>query len=388
MLRNLNTSGVTRGWLARCFFLGLMVSGAAHSAPAFGALLSGVQLERALSKPIGITWAGQSLRNGLRTVQAEYQVAVHLDRRVDPSRKVDLSVQDMALREALARIAHDQELGHIWLGPVAYYGPIETARRLRTLAALRKEEVQKLPAQARQTLARERRLAWSELSTPQDVLADVATTYKLTIVNADEVPHDLWPAGNLPALSFAEQLTLMIAGFDLTFRLDQTGTQVQLIPMPERVTIDRLYPVDGADPAELARLYGRTVPDAQVKDFRGQVAVRGRLEDHEKIAALRRGESVAVAPAPRPRDKKKIYTYTLKVAAPIEQLLAALQRQAKFELALNRPAIEAAELDMQKVVEIDVKDVSLDELLEAALRPAGLQHRRQGTQVEVFPRPK
>ena len=69
----------------------------------------------------------------------------------------------------------------------------------------------------------------------RESLASIAETYAVSITNIQAIPHDLWPAGQLPRLGLVEQVTLIAAGFDLTFRMDANGKTVTLIPIPATV---------------------------------------------------------------------------------------------------------------------------------------------------------
>ena len=80
----------------------------------------------------------------MRKLADAQSVAVLLDRRVDPDQKLELAIDGDPLETVFKRLAERTKTGYSQLGPVAYFGPVATAAKLRTLAALRKEEVGKL----------------------------------------------------------------------------------------------------------------------------------------------------------------------------------------------------------------------------------------------------
>src|SRR4029079_8331616 len=51
------------------------------------------------------------------------------------------------------------------------------------------------------------------------------------IAGAERIPHDLWAAGALPELSLAEQLTVLLVGFDLTFDLRRENRTIEIVPL-------------------------------------------------------------------------------------------------------------------------------------------------------------
>jgi hypothetical protein len=196
------------------------------------------------------------------------------------------------------------------------------------------------------------------------------------------VPHDLWAAADLPPLSWADRLTLIATEFDLTFAISEDGTEVRLVPVPERVAIVRSYP-GGADAEETARRFAALAPGAEVKASAGRVYVRGLVEDQERITQPRHP---AVAPKPPARQGSALDRYSLTVSQqPVGALLEHLARQLKLELSIDRQAIQRAGISLDQPVSFHVDKATVDELLEAAAKPAGLRVHRRGKTIEVGP---
>ena len=76
------------------------------------------------------------------------------------------------------KIAARLKIGVSMLGPVAYFGPRDTAWRLQTVAALRKDDISKLPSAVRSKWTRLQPWKWNDLSTPRDLLNAVAEQNK------------------------------------------------------------------------------------------------------------------------------------------------------------------------------------------------------------------
>ena len=91
-------------------------------------------------------------------------MAVVLDRRVDPDQKIELAFSDVPLAEAFQRIASRLDVGTAMVGPVAYFGPKSTARRVATVAALANEAVLRLPSPARARWLQARAWKWEDLA--------------------------------------------------------------------------------------------------------------------------------------------------------------------------------------------------------------------------------
>jgi hypothetical protein len=163
-----------------------------------------------------------------------------------------------------------------------YVGPSGAAARLRTLAELRREESRHAVANLRQALFTKRRLDWDALTAPREILAKLAAQERFEPLGLKTVPHDLWPASQLPTLTLIDRLTLVLNGFDLTFR--PVGEQtIEIIEIEQPVILERRYrrrqAPDRIDrrPSRSGSLEVRWDPAAH------ELVLRGRVEEHEQF---------------------------------------------------------------------------------------------------------
>ncbi len=355
--------------------------------------LSGPAFERALAEETTIAWSGVPLGDALANLARQHRVAVLLDRRVDPNRLLTLE-GTLPLRDVFPNAARNVQLepraplsrlapslGVSYFGPVVYVGPENAARNLRTVAEHRREEVRQAPSSQRSRLLRSSRIEWGEAAQPRDLLSQLAEEAGVQIENLGDVPHDLWRAGSLPSLPWCDRLTLILAQFDLTFTLAPSGNQVRLRPIAEDdVAIQRSYP-GGADAAAMAERFRAKLPDAEIGTQGNQVLIRGRVEDHE--VASGKAPTPSLPPGQRPQG---VDHYTLRInQVPLRTVLDYLKRNLKLELEIDDAALQAAELSLEHRVSFNVEQVSLDELLEAAVQGAGLTIQRDGQKVKIVP---
>lgn len=356
--------------------------GATGAEPSIG-WLTGSALERQLAAPVDVYWSGIPLRQAVGNLSRTQRVAVVIDRRVDPDQAIDLAVSNRPLRQVLQEIAEDRGLGLSWLAGAAYLGPPRVTAGIRTLAELRREEVDRLPANARRTFLLPEPARWEDFATPRDLLRRAAVDAEIEISGLDQVPHDLWAGADLPSLCLVDRLTLIAGQFDLTFQVAANGSGVALIPIPDDVALERSYP-GGRHPSQLADRWKALVPESQIKVVGDQVVVRGRLEDHERIAQPSR-PSQRQTPGPvRPSQGEKRYTVG-QTTGPLGQLLEQLAAQLALELRIDRQALEQAGISLQQPVSFSVKEATLDELFEAVLAPAGCTFRRRGNVLQIRP---
>lgn len=340
-----------------------------------GEWLTGRALSQHLSDPVDLVWSENPLRDALASFARVQNVAVVLDRRIDPSRKMTLSLKQSLLSDSLMAIAMTGEMGVTLAGPVAYFGPTETTAKLRTLVYLREEEARKLPPAAATAFFQAKPLAWDDFSQPREIVARMGKESRLTIAGLERIPYDLWAAADLPPMTLAERLSLVAVQYDLTFNIAPGGKKIELVPIPEDVRIARHYP-GGPNPADAARRIVELAPHAEVSVDGGKVVVRGMLEDHERIETPRQpvGHSTANPPAEL-SDKR----FTLTVAEkPIGPLLKQLAKQIGLDLQMDEAAIGEAGVSLDTRVSFKVEDATIDELLRAAIKETPLKFRRQG----------
>lgn len=344
-------------------------------------------LERQLDLPVSFRWSGTPLRGALTGLSRAQRVALLIDRRVDPGRLIDARFENVAFRAALAELAVDLDLGLSQLEALVYLGPQRTAHRLRTLVELRQAEVEALPKSLRSPLLAARPLVWDDFAEPRALVTELLAEAGVAGQNLEQIPHDLWCAGDLPPLAWPERLSLVLAQFDLTYEWLEPGRRLALCPMPQVVAIERRYP-GGRDPAALAARWAEQWPEADIEVVDGGVRVTARVEDHAQLSATRRA-------APRPAraeaggSSSDDERHTMRVrGAPLERVLQAIGEQWQIEIELDRGSLRTAGIAADTPVALTVEDATQDELLAALLAPLGLAFQREGTQIRVFAAPR
>ncbi|MCC7085684.1 MAG: STN domain-containing protein [Pirellulales bacterium] len=345
--------------------------------------LTGEPLRKALMQQAGVTWSNVPVRQSLTRFCRAQGLAFVLDRRIDPDRKVELSFDGVPLEEALKRIASRLDAAVAMVGPVVYLGPKPAAETIRTVAALRMQDAAKLPLAARAAWVQLRPLKWPDATTPRDLLVTLGREYNLDIRGLDRVPHDLWAAGDLPAISLSQRLTLVLAQFDLTFEIATDGQSISLVPTPTEALLEHVYNVAGsAQEVAIGLKQNSLLTSAEIKPIGNKLFVRARQEEHEMIQELLSGRAVKRTTVRETTEQ----VYTLRVILAVDKLLEALAKKLDFELKIDRDAIAAKGISLTQEVHVDVKNVSADKLLNTVLEPAGLTFTRRGKVVEVMPK--
>jgi hypothetical protein len=330
------------------------------------------------------------LREALKKFCRAQQVAVLVDRRVDPDREIDAAAQALPVADILQQVAEGLNLGVSFFGPLVYFGPPEFTARLRTLAEIRREDVRRLPSAAITELAQLRPFSWDDFATPRNVLERLAEEGGIEIAGLEQIPHDLWAAADLPPLPLVDRITLVAGQFDLTFAFSGDGRRLTLVPLPEEVAIVRNYPA-GRNPQELLREWRSLAADCQFQLVGDKIHVKGLVEEIERIEgkpssgrAPSAGSSPPSPAAARPAEAET--RFTGRVAnKPLGEVLQYLGSQLGLEIRIDRQALARAGVSLDRLVSFSVKEADVNELFEAVLAPVGCTFHRRAGSVEILP---
>jgi hypothetical protein len=319
-----------------------------------------------LDAPITATWSGIGLRAWASRLSESAGRPVLVDRRLDPDAVIRLDCQGEPLLEVLGRGAAlaDGELAvlesSIWIMPRGL-----SARLLRSEAA-RIAQIASLPARQRSRLTTTSPWSWSAGARPRDLVTGAAAEAGIDISGIDGVPHDHLPAMSLPELTLAERLDLVLAPFDLRveWRAAPAASRGQPVPTGKIIAI-----AAGLPPVPAAASGGTQSP--------------GRANP----TGAKTSPTGAKTSPPGPKTNVAGQTYSLQVAAPLEELLAAIAKRLGLTLDLDQESLTKAGIASAEIVRLTVKDASRDALLHAILDPLALRWAIDGTRLHVFAPP-
>ncbi|MBI2478165.1 MAG: STN domain-containing protein [Planctomycetia bacterium] len=352
-------------WYGSAFFLAVAAQVGVSAADNV-AWRTGEDFRRQLNSTLGFQWEGSPIRQGLHGLANNQRIAIWLDRRVDPGYEVDLLVTDATLEEALQRVGREIGGGVSFVGSVAYLGPKPVTEKLATLAAIRRDEVKALPTAARVRFETSTAWTWEALATPRELLSQLAQSAGTRVINIDQIPHDLWPAGDLPPMPLTDRMTLLLAGFDLTFEIARDGSAIRLTPMPREVSVERSYSPRGSL-NDAATNITRAFPGLRIRKDGARLAITGTYEEHEAIDRLIRGETIRQAET---TAGSKRFDLQFK-NQPIGDIIKLIAEREALELRADT----ASQAKLQQRISLDVKQLTLEGLLEQVLMDTGVTHR-------------
>ena len=351
---------------------GEMISAAAERLPGAPASLP-VHWPKGFRTKQGTTsWQGQTLRRALHVLATTEKVSLLLDRRIDPDQTIDGTFAG-SLDQRLTALADQLAVGISVIGPVVYLGPPTLTRRLATVTELKQSEVRKLSPQLAQRLARRQPFDWNDLDTPRELVGQLCQEAGIQAADLKQIPHDLWAGNQLPSLPVSHRLSLILAGFDLTYKFDKARERLEFVPLPTRPTLTRRYALRGK-PNLVAQLK-RRFPEIHVAGS----TVAGPLEAHQQLRLWLSGKTPSPG-RPSPPDAQQIIFQKLTLRnVTATQALQALCRQAGWSLHFDSEVGE----QRQTLVNLVGEQVPLQRALEDLLEQAGLRARLKGQQLHV-----
>jgi hypothetical protein len=286
------------------------------------------------------SWKGLPLRDWSSRAAELAGVPVILDRRLDPETPVTFAGNGQPLRDAMAAVAAaaDAEVAELRSSiRIVPRGRRELCERAEDA---RDRELARLPAEPRAALRARGPWAWPVAARPRDLVAAVAAEAGVAPLDGlADLPHDHFPAAKLPAMSRAEKIDLVLAHFDRRVEWQAVG---------------------GAARGAIVPLDTNLPPPHR-------------------------------APARKPADRKprqpQADVFSLRAAAPLEEILAALAGQFRLELEFDRNSLRARGISPREIVRADVRDASREQLLDRVLGPVGLAWRIEGQRLHVHAAP-
>lgn len=290
---------------------------------------------------IDADWTGVPIREVATRLTGLGGVAIVVDRRIDPTTAITLIASAEPLEEVLAAVATQGAAEVALLDGHARIAPADAAAIARAGEAARQQEIRRLEPKLQQLARARRAWAWPAGAQPRELLATAAAEAGIALEGLDALPHDHFPAADMPPLPLAERLDLVLAHFDA------------------RVEWKKITAPGGQQPVF------RIVPIAAPNS----TAVRNPRR------------SPRAMPPQRPPDVAT--TYSLRVAAPLDDLLATLAKRFGLALQLDRAVLEQRGIAPREIIRLDVRNASRETLLDAVLDPLGLDWQIEGATLRV-----
>ena len=326
-------------------------------------VLANARFEQQLEALISTRW-DLPLKDVLHFIRETQHVAIFLDRRIDPVQQIQLEVQDKTMSTALQLVANQANAQISHIRNVIYIGPKKTTHLLATVAAIHAEQHRRNQAENTRIFTIGKNTQWARLAQPRSIVTAIAESVNVRITNIDKIPFDLWDKHTLPDLPFAMRMAIVLAGFDLTYQMNNDGS-ITLIPFPSEAKYQKAFSTN-VSAVNLNRIKNN-FPTLRITNNMQQLVASGRWEEIAELELLLSGNIIT---RPRPMTTSK-QVYTLSVTnQTIQDVLQAIASNEKLELTGSA----AAQKIWDKRVSLEAKELPLADLLLQIVGKGNLQY--------------
>ncbi|MDO4575965.1 MAG: hypothetical protein Q4D98_12210 [Planctomycetia bacterium] len=344
----------------------------------------------ALSQTVSLEWSDVPIRSAMRKLGESQGVSILVDRRVDPSLPISGMFREITIPEVVRGVLlsvtpPEKKLALTRLGDdVLYVAPSAYAQRLRTLSAIQHGKVAKLPETARRLWLRKSSLAWEERATPRTLLANLAEKYNLKILDSKRIPHDLWAAAAFSSLDLTDQFVLILGQLDLTWDfVDGKPNRIELKPLNLDATVlTKSYAVNERLTDKLEKVQ-EAFPDTVTDDAGSRCSVTAIAEVHEYLSptvsanaeiSLGSFRRPALPSQPSRKTTKKSQATTLisgKISGTFLPVFCQVCEKNGLEVEYSADRLLDAGVELDRNISVEVKNVTLEALLEAVAQAGG-----------------
>ncbi len=349
--------------------------------------LNQAMFDLTLYQPLVINRSPVAIQAILQRISSERNVAILLDRRIDPSSIVNVEIDTPYLDEGIGRLSQQLNADTLVVADTLFVFPKGKTGSLRSYAHELQTQLEEICQSDRirlGELVKRRAVYWDMLSTPQEIVAQICQSYTLKIENIDQLPHDLWGQGNISHPNCVEALLLVLVQFELSFEWVDAAT-IKLVPLPETPKFEQFHRPKKSSVTEAIQVIQKNW-DVELTQLGTRLKIVAPLETHEAIAEMLGERKPRRSPNANAHATSLVDTpFSLKMQRePFLSLLKLLEKQG-FEVHYDEAVLKDAGVDLMQKITLEVQQVKIHELLKQPCKEVNLQVRIDGNAIHLEP---
>lgn len=327
---------------------------------------TGKALEEFNELAISAWWTDVEFRDRIMRFSVNQRRAIFLDRRIDPSQLVSLSLKNVTSERFLWSAAQQCGAGVCRIEDFYYIGPHETVSVLPAVC----DQIRKTTSQKR----RASMVDWTKRATlvisgptePKQILATLAQENNFRINNIEAVPHDLWAEFELPRTSLQIRVAILLAGFNKSFERNADGTEINIVDMPTVNKTEVTYR-NLDDVSKLAQQLRPKYPNLKISVKSKRLVASGEPSSIEKLGFELTTSQIPIVSA----NAQQVYT--LRQRSSRGSILATAAQIIKSKLTFDRSDSGISD-SLREQFEINAVDASPEQLINIALQGTDLTY--------------
>ncbi|WP_437187172.1 hypothetical protein SH668x_000557 [Planctomicrobium sp. SH668] len=372
--------------LACTILVVLTLTWSAFSAPPVN-FRAGVEFAKVINRPLLLSRDFTPLRALLQSISKDRNVAILLDRRIDPQFLISSNIQSEFLDTGLNELLKPVPAEVVTTGDTLFVTTPDNAAEIRTRIALAEQELRKnkkIPATRQAELLSRTSLRWNDLDSPREILSGTAARDRVTIENPEAIPHDLVAAGSVTSGSLATRLLILLSQYDLEFEW-VNGEKLRIVPQTLGPRIEQEHAYRGKKKQEVLDLIQKQIPDAKFSALSDRVKVTTTLDHHDQLAielGNRPARKVTGSLIDTALSKRQ---FTIKIVnRPFSELIDKLSEQG-IEFDRHEALTKEANIDLNQAISLELSKASIDDLLTTACEQLGLAYQIDGMHIDLYP---
>lgn len=348
--------------------------------------LTGRKLALQNEESLTITWGEIDLRTRVTRLARTQQAGIFLDRRIDSQFHRPVEFKDQTLESILWRLAGQAGGSVCRLDNLYYIGPAATVASLPDQIESAKADLKSRRSRMKVSWHRTVRYRCKGVSDIHTILKSVAQDHRFAIENLEVIPHDVWLGFELPTMPLSQLVQILAAGFDQTVVWSDDGSTIRFEKSQPPETIAKRLKLPKhlrtSQYAATARSCRRDLETLEVKQRGSSIDVRGPFEDvlefESRLVAFQRPGKSSPSKRKRPGTEKEVFTLSEVTASRLDFF-----RTVASQLELRLDTNQAAPSALRERINVDVKNASIDELLDAIVKGSQLKASIEGTLLKV-----
>lgn len=298
----------------------------------------------------------------LKKFATSQRVGLFIDRRVDPSLKLSISIQNGTIEQFFWGIADSLDLGVCKIDDLYYMADKDVSAALPIAwSNLKKADSEQRSKSDVAWTARDS-LSSSSVVSPKSLLLALSDRHGFSIDNPDEVPHDLWAGFETPPLTLEGRVAILLAGFGKWYERSSDGKSIKIIDFPN-IKKGQIRIVEVSDSQALAKRMRARFSELKISASGKSLTGTGPVAELARFKA-------AVVKAKRPNTgTESAKTFTLNTTASRGSILASLAKQTDRKFVYAKPAPKA----LTEQIKISVKEFTVEQIIAEVVRGTSLE---------------
>ena len=333
---------------------------------------TGRELDKAVTIGISGQWAEKPIADLLQQFSRRQRIALFIDRRVDPTTKINLSARNLTWEQLLLELGKPHGYFFCRIEDVYYFGPRDVCLTLPSVYGNLRNDLRSRRAELQVNWRLPVQTNWPRLSRPRQLLDELGQEFNIELLSTEQIRHDLWNRFESAPVPMMLKACLLTTGFDKTIVVSKTGSRMKVIGYPrvEKCDWSVKHLEDGKAALRKIQLQHKGVKMRAVS--RQSVEISGPVDAVFGAASALVAQQSALVGSGTP-------TFTLELKGTRGAALATMARELEVELKYD----DGVKQVLAEFVERDFKDATVEDIIRGVLEGTELEYKIDKKQLKI-----